>query len=295
MRFAVMSIAAVLGVTAASAQPPPSPSPAPPAPTAGAATLDAIPPCHPPDPAQEHADAAVVQAVLKSLPQDGYGAIEAHAGELQAVLDHTPAGMTALERCGDTLVVRTGLTELLVVTAHYGAALKAQTVVKRVTLETSPAPVASLLLGSLANERKDYPRAYRALQVGLAIDPSDPRLASEASTSLSQLNRFDEALEVVSKPLAGAGLLPPPEHARLLRSRGLALEGLHRWDEAEAAYRQSLDIAPNNPVALNELTYIGRQRRGAPPTPLVTVRSSPPVAPTPQAGAPPPPTSSPPA
>jgi Flp pilus assembly protein TadD len=47
-----------------------------------------------------------------------------------------------------------------------------------------------------------------------------------------------------------------PYQAIALRGMGFSLIELNRLDEAERAFKQSLDIDPTNAVALNELAYI---------------------------------------
>jgi Flp pilus assembly protein TadD len=65
------------------------------------------------------------------------------------------------------------------------------------------------------------------------------------------------------------------QRAVMLRGRGFALIELGRLDEAEKAYRDSLNSEPNNARALNELTYIGRLRAGGPTAPSALSTSKP--------------------
>jgi Flp pilus assembly protein TadD len=73
--------------------------------------------------------------------------------------------------------------------------------------------------------------------------------------------------------LNGNPFLDPRDHARILRTKGYALGELNRFDEAEAAYQESLKYEPNHAGALNELKYLAQRKAGAPKTPLVVMTS----------------------
>ena len=80
----------------------------------------------------------------------------------------------------------------------------------------------------------------------------------------------------------------PPQIVRALRGQGIQLVDLDRFDEAEAALQQSLELEPDSQTARNELGYIEdlRKKRAAeneqiswflhsfvnPPTDPLTVR-----------------------
>jgi tetratricopeptide (TPR) repeat protein len=56
------------------------------------------------------------------------------------------------------------------------------------------------------------------------------------------------------------------QKARALRGAGIALIDLNRFDEAETILKKLLEIEPGNRVALHELQYIERLRKGFKPT-----------------------------
>ena len=56
-----------------------------------------------------------------------------------------------------------------------------------------------------------------------------------------------------------------------LRGRGFVLVEMGQLDEAETAFEDSLELDPNNPIALNELQYVEHLRAGGPSAPLEAV------------------------
>jgi Flp pilus assembly protein TadD len=65
---------------------------------------------------------------------------------------------------------------------------------------------------------------------------------------------YAEAAEAYSGAIKAAGA-PNPGHWSLFYSRGIAFERLKRWPEAEADFRKSLELAPDQPLVLNYLGY----------------------------------------
>jgi tetratricopeptide (TPR) repeat protein len=263
---ALAALLAALGVGGASLAQPPASSPA--APAFKPPSVSSLPPCHAEEPELEKADTAKLQAASAAAKADGYAGIRAHADDLHAILAHAPAGMKSVEVCGEEIVVRSTFEDFLLYSLAMAQPLRQQAAIKRVSFRPAPVIPASLLLGVVENEDHHFAAAYAALSTGLAVQPQAPLLATEAATALTQLGRNDEAVAVCDAVLANPGTLTPANHARLLRSKGSALEGEKRWDEATESYKASLVLTPGNPVALNELAYIGQQRSGAPPTPM---------------------------
>jgi len=185
-------------------------------------------------PAQPSADERTVAAAMAALNHDGYAALAKHLTAVKAVLDHAPQNLAA------------GSPEAQV----YGSA--------------------AMLLAAFSNELKRYEEAARYGDIGLRYTPADDHLVTETALAYGSLNREDEALRLLDGWLSAASASDPRTKARVLRAKGFNLIELNRLDEAEAAYRASLDLEPDHQGAKNELTYIAGLRRGKAPTGSVT-------------------------
>ncbi|MEM1413398.1 MAG: tetratricopeptide repeat protein [Myxococcota bacterium] len=126
-------------------------------------------------------------------------------------------------------------------------------------------------------ELGQFADAEAALRVALAMMPRDVVYSSELGHIRHQhrdwagaLAHFDDALRGVldlrssNGPVTGAsmmGMSLGDWHRRALRGRGFSLVELGRLDEAEAAYRQVLDIDASDAQARRELDLIAELRR----------------------------------
>ena len=120
----------------------------------------------------------------------------------------------------------------------------------------------------------DHP-AYVQAEIGRAEALRDAGRADAAVEALSQLARRHPDLHVVHHRLGdllrgldrhaeatpaydrAIALTPTPEREDwpLFFSRGITLERTERWPEAEADFRQALDLEPGQPQVLNYLGY----------------------------------------
>jgi Flp pilus assembly protein TadD len=112
------------------------------------------------------------------------------------------------------------------------------------------------------SERNDFEGALRILEQVKQLAPISAGTAVEMGYAFNQLRRFREALDSHMRAEALAGKYPSqrPHLSLALRGKGFALIELQRLDEAEVAFKSSLEIEPNNKLALNELGYIKRLR-----------------------------------
>lgn len=110
----------------------------------------------------------------------------------------------------------------------------------------------------IASERRDFPAALAILSTIEAIAPVSAGTAAERGYILNQLGKSEEALLAYRQALSVSTRYPSqrPLQPVALRGIGFALIELHRLDEAEATFQESLNVEPNNRVALNELAYI---------------------------------------
>jgi len=117
-------------------------------------------------------------------------------------------------------------------------------------------PRAYYYLGFISVAEGRYQDAIGYLDSGAALEPTNPKFKTEKAHALSKSGRFSEALAALD------GIAGPGPHvsedmfAMVLRSRGASLIELGDLDAAEKAFNGSLEYAPDNKVALNELRYI---------------------------------------
>ena len=104
---------------------------------------------------------------------------------------------------------------------------------------------------SLAAEQR-LDEALVAFQAARDAAPNDPRAASITAGQLLQLNRYDEALELLNGPL----LDTEGQSADVRFMRGAAYESLGRIPEAEAQLWAALQAEPEEPSYLNYLGYL---------------------------------------
>jgi tetratricopeptide (TPR) repeat protein len=145
---------------------------------------------------------------------------------------------------------------------------------KSVIVYDNPYPEAALFLASYYDEVGRTADGLRVLDRGLELDAlRDANLAgvnlgqtrssllAERGAVLDTVHRSSEALADFDAALAIPNL-PDAMHAKLLRGRGYALTDLGRLDDAEKAYRASLSLQPDNPIAISELGYIAHLKSG---------------------------------
>jgi tetratricopeptide (TPR) repeat protein len=110
----------------------------------------------------------------------------------------------------------------------------------------------------LRSEQKDFQGALAILKDLKRLAPVSAVTAIETGYVFNQVGRFDEALLTYQGAEALAVKYPSqkPFRAAALRGMGFSLIELNRLNEAEFAFKQSLDIDPMNSLALNELAYI---------------------------------------
>jgi tetratricopeptide (TPR) repeat protein len=117
--------------------------------------------------------------------------------------------------------------------------------------------------------RLDPEVALKRLTQASRWAPLWPDVHIEHGYLLGQLKRYDEALDEYRQAIALANDAgDKPVLAMAWRGIGFQLSELQKWNEARAAYRQSLDIEPGNKLATDELAWIDEQDpAGATPAP----------------------------
>lgn len=117
------------------------------------------------------------------------------------------------------------------------------------------------LMVSHVESLRQLGRAKEALPLlermaGLA--PSDGYVQQEYAAGLIEAGRFEDAEAVLLRAQSGGF-----EHPMAWLLRGLALTGLHRFDEAESALRSAIGLAPDYVEAHSELARLVWRRTGS--------------------------------
>lgn len=236
----------------------------------------ATPPKLPPPDLPWAKDLALFAGTQPELLTGGVMALTPHVAAYEAALANGrqffPDGATLDHR---KYVMADGPTEnLLVVLSAAAKHDSAPGAVVAVTAVANPYPLIGLQLGSYYNEIGKPEDAIRVLDEALSLSPSPDGavgahvgdLMSEKGAALDMLKRYSQALDIFDQALA-SHVLTAHDRARLDRGRGFALTELNRLDDAEAAFRDSLQQEPGNQRAQAELGYIARLRKGGPKAP----------------------------
>ena len=108
------------------------------------------------------------------------------------------------------------------------------------------------------SEQERVDEALECLERALALEPDHPRLWVEKGFLLNGLGRHEAALECYRTAATIRDWTSQLLVARALRGQGSALIDLERFEEAQQAYRKSLELDPESGIARQELEYIDR-------------------------------------
>lgn len=222
--------------------------------------------CQTHDAVQEQADRDLATKAFGVMKTHDMAAIDKLLPQLQAALDHAPDKASQPEHCGDTVIIYSDDMEDMLILSAQVAQIPELAKDKVEQREALPYHSLAFIVGWIGVEHKDYAAAEKAYRRGLLNDPDDATLVSELSLCLAYQGENLEALNMIDTFLAAHLDLNDFDHALLLRKRGYSLVELGRLNEGEAAYKESLIYAPNNPTAEAELQYIQQQRAKTPKT-----------------------------
>lgn len=114
------------------------------------------------------------------------------------------------------------------------------------------------LTAFIASGRHEWDTALNYLNIRMAVAPDDMGPYVEKGYILHAQGKSQQAFETYKKgyELGRVHHAVDFERAMALRGMGSTLIDLGRLDEAEADYNKSLQLDPDNPIALSELGYI---------------------------------------
>jgi len=110
--------------------------------------------------------------------------------------------------------------------------------------------------------RGRLPEGLAALDAEIAAAPFGAAAHNEKGFVQNKLGHPELALKSYQRALelSSAHASQAADQPLALRGLGFSLTELGRFDQAEAAYRRSLELDPDNEIALNELEYLRRAR-----------------------------------
>ncbi|MCR6659610.1 MAG: tetratricopeptide repeat protein [Asticcacaulis sp.] len=221
--------------------------------------------CRTHDAAQEKTDMALAMSALDLMQAHDIDKLNAMLPDLKTALGHAPDAVSHPEHCGDTIIVYSDkMSDFLTISAMIQGHEKEFGATKVEQREALPYPLLGFVVGWIYFETKDFQSAHDAYAKGLKNDPDYHSLIMEDTLTLAALHRSPEALAQLDAYLARNPDLPDEMMANALRKRGYVLVELERWDEAEAAYKESLKLEPDNETAQGELEYIAQTRPSKP-------------------------------
>ena len=111
-------------------------------------------------------------------------------------------------------------------------------------------------LAFICVEQQDLSKAMLYIQQAIELEPDHPMILCEKAMILSQLGFYQEAYDLFIKASEIRSWALKIQRALALRGAAIALIDLKRMDDAENLLKKSLELEPENKVALNELKYI---------------------------------------
>ena len=219
--------------------------------------------------ARESADAEKVDAAIAAIAAGNLNEAESL---LLAVIANTPSNYSNVEDSADGIEIRFwDQTDFL----HYVTWQKDHGSADRnITWRYNAYPRAHYSMGFLCVKRKQFDRAIEYLDKGYNLEATNPKFSLEKAQALVHSGRKAEALALFDQITEVNSYVSARDLAVALRGRGFVLIEIGDLQSAEDAFKASLEIEPNNDVALNELLYIEHMRQGGEATFAEAVPSS---------------------
>jgi tetratricopeptide (TPR) repeat protein len=192
---------------------------------------------------------------------------------LLSVIANTPAeySNTAEEPDGTLKIKFWDQNEFI----HYVMWQKQKGTERKIRWVKNAYPRAYFYLGFICVKTKQYKQALEYLEQGQALEPTNPKFSFEKAQALVHSGEKEQALALYQAVHEVGPHVSARDLAIAHRGRGFALIELNRLDEAEAAFKSSLEIEPNSSIAMGELQYIARLRKGERALPGKAVQTQP--------------------
>ena len=192
-----------------------------------------------------------VRKAIDVAPQSAAGYIE--AGSLRNAQKKFPdaerAYQQALDRDPRSLEALSGLINSYLEQQQIDRALAAA---NTQIGETGGSSAFYDLLGSvLLTNKKDFSAAEAALKKSIELDPKNSDAMVKLGQALSSEGKIDEAIT-----LAERYLQENPRDAGFCVFSGELYESKQDWAKAQTMYQKALDLAPDNPIASNNLAAV---------------------------------------
>ncbi len=205
---------------------------------------------------REAADADKVDAALELLSKGAFAQAEPL---LLEVIANTPADYRHSLEDGEGISIKFWDMGAFL---HFVSFMKSEGTEKNIVWIKNAYPRAYYFLGFSCVAQKDCERAIEYLDKGAALEPGNPNFATEKAQALVQLGRKQEALVLFEQVSEIGPYINAHNLAVAQRGRGFVLIELGKLDEAEKAFRYSLELEPGNELAQGELEYIAHLRQG---------------------------------
>ena len=215
-------------------------------------------------------DLALINQTKADVQTGGILAVERHREQLEKALTGAKHSMELAAAARPTSFVLTDgpadtLAALVLATTN-----KSSGATSTVAVE-NPYPTISFYLGSYYDEVNRPEDALRVLDAGLTFSTLPDLDAGETcalillerGSALTALRRWQDVMQNEDRGLKMADL-DNRLKAHFYRGRGYALTELNQLDDAEGAYKKSLNLEPGNKLAEGELKYIAGLKIGAP-------------------------------
>jgi tetratricopeptide (TPR) repeat protein len=204
---------------------------------------------------------ALFVATVAEMQKSGADGIKARLPELEAAFaEGATVFPPRVDGEGKLTLLIDGVTEAAMVDGLMPPA--------DVTIVTAPNPYPQigLMLAFYYNEAGRPQDALRVIAKAVGMSPMAnlhrgarlSALLTESAAAYVTLQRWPESLDAAEAALEVSQT--DPDRARSFRSMGVALVELGKLDEAEEAYRNSLRLEPDNPLAQDEMAAIVRRR-----------------------------------